>query len=158
MAGCPSGLRCYVQIAVQIYRRVFESNVCQMLLFAFFSIFKPYMTIVYFKFIFVVSHNSNLLGSAFTQSSPFESMRQSLDTGNNVYIDKIRTCSYGSVRYLSENADKENFAITREFARDVCALPETIGTNSSVKYMRFLDKWGTVSLCLSLVHFQCIVL
>ncbi|XP_045172520.2 uncharacterized protein LOC123534363 [Mercenaria mercenaria] len=90
------------------------------------------------------THNAHLSDSAFTHNTQFESIRQSLDLANKVIIDKTTTCSYGSVRYLTENVKTENFSVTRDFAKELCALPlDSMKANSSEQYMQFLDKWGT---------------
>ncbi|XP_053376021.1 uncharacterized protein LOC123535471 [Mercenaria mercenaria] len=87
------------------------------------------------------NHSTSLKTSALTYSPAFQSFKQSLETINNVYIDYISSCNFESARYMTELADKNNFTVTKEFAKDVCALPAD--GISTTEYAKFLDKWGT---------------
>lgn len=79
----------------------------------------------------------------FTYSPDFQALRQALDNASLVYLDFISSCKLGSARLLTEEADNKGFKVSREFAKDVCALPSNFNAEA---YMHFLDKWGTVSL------------
>lgn len=86
------------------------------------------------------SHIQQVEESAFIYSPDFQAFRRTLDDASVVYLDFVTACKLGSARYLTENADKNGFTVSLEFAKDVCALPTQF--NSSA-YMHFLDKWGT---------------
>lgn len=94
------------------------------------------------------THDVHLKDSAFAFNSDFYKLKTSLDsqTGSFVYLHSVTTCKLGSVHYASENASSGHFTVSREFAKDVCALPKDFNTLSNPKYMQFLDKWGTVSI------------
>lgn len=91
------------------------------------------------------THDAHLTDAAFTFNSDFNKLRGSLDTnmGNFVYLHSIASCKLGTVRYATENASSGHFTVSREFAKDVCALPMDFNALSNPKYMHFLDKWGT---------------
>lgn len=78
----------------------------------------------------------------FVYSPDFHAMRSALDNAGHVYLDFISSCKLGSARFLTEVSEKKKFTVSREFAKDVCALPSDFNAES---YMKFLDKWGTVS-------------
>jgi hypothetical protein len=95
--------------------------------------------------VIAASHSDLLLKEAFMYNTQFISMQRILDGPSSLYMDVLTTCNLGTVRYNTENASQGNFAVTREFVRDVCALPKEMTTSSITQYMHFIDKWGTVS-------------
>jgi hypothetical protein len=76
----------------------------------------------------------------------FIEMQHVLNGPNSLYFDIVTTCNLGNVRYTREKASQGNFAVTREFARDVCSLPTEMTSSSITQYLQILDKWGTVSM------------
>lgn len=95
-------------------------------------------------FLFTASHDLSLLNGAFTLSKDFGSLRPVFEDVDNIYIDHISTCEVETIRYLTENADQNKFAVSLEFAKSVCSLPTDKGSALD-KYLQFLDTWGTVS-------------
>ena len=65
-----------------------------------------------------------------------------------VVIQKTKICNYGTARYLYANAlaNEPGFTLSRSFINSVkYELPFTYNKRA---YMRFINKWGTVSLLL----------
>lgn len=74
-------------------------------------------------------------------------MRNNLDNKDAVYLDKVTTCALGSLVYNTGGSSSVSggFSVSKEFAKELCALPMDLSASSSLKYMHFLDTWGTVS-------------
>ncbi|KAL4223846.1 hypothetical protein ACF0H5_017311 [Mactra antiquata] len=91
------------------------------------------------------SHNRHMLDAAFTYNSHFEAMRNNLDNKDAVYLDKVTSCVLGTLTFNTGGSSKYDgsFSISKEFAKDLCALPVDLTASSSSSYMTFFNKWGT---------------
>lgn len=67
----------------------------------------------------------------------------------SVVIQKNKICNYGTARYLYANAlaNATGYTLSKTFINSV--KYELSSTYYKRAYMRFIQKWGTVSLVLS---------
>jgi len=72
-------------------------------------------------------------------------MKKQTSNFHNVFYQEKKVCNRGRVRYLLDEAYRhsDKFPVTEDFASAVCALPENYDESA---YLKFIEKWGTVSV------------
>ena len=76
----------------------------------------------------------------------YEKVQKSTQSGETVFRDCTEICNKGEARYLLGSVESKQWALTDEFATDVCGLTVKYKKREEKKkYFDFLEKWGTVS-------------
>ena len=75
-----------------------------------------------------------------------------------VVVSQSEICNYGRAHYKVPNAlvGTPGYTLTEEFKNEVRLLPPTYSGPWSVhQYVRFFDRWGTVSIHVYIILYEC---